>query len=103
MSSLSTQKAIEIMRRNTAINKPFKIKHLTYNRNDNTVEGVRVVENCVLRRAMKENYTDIDSDHYLPYIDRDLDEERQCFKVLIRGIAYAPHFQWYNVQYFNND
>jgi hypothetical protein len=100
MKIISGEHAIELMRQHTKKDTAFKLEHLTYNRTLKKSNGVRTVEVTMLRPALTDDVFETDSDHYLTYKDIDHDKARQCFKKLIRRVAFAPEFEWYNVNWF---
>ena len=85
----------------------FKLMHLTYNRKKGETNGLRMVERCRLRTALPNEAFSTNIDHYLTYSD--LDEKftdpkkgdaRQCFKKLIRKVAFPPEYEWMKVSWF---
>jgi hypothetical protein len=98
---MSGAHAVELMRRNTAAHRPFKLRHLTYNRQTLTTDGMNEVPQCLLRPAMKDNIFKVAPDHYLLYLDGE--DARMCFKKLIREVAFAPAFDWFKVDWFDNE
>ena len=97
---ISSNVAIEKMRRYTKAGMHFKIQHLTYNQVNNECNGLRTVSNCSLRPGLKANLFSTDADHYLTYYDHDADMPRQAFKKLIRWVAFAPDYNYIKINWF---
>lgn len=108
MKTISAVKAIKIMRElKTLPGSYFKMMHLTYNRTKDETNGMRLVERCRLRAALPNESFQTDVDHYLTYTDLDLThndsvkgDARQCFKKLIRKVAFPPEYEWMKVKWF---
>jgi len=80
----------------------FKLIHLTYNATKDQCNGMRIVPNARLRKALPDEVFQLDSDLYLPYTDLDLKEPRMCFKKLIRFVAFPPDFKLMKVNHFTS-
>ena len=80
----------------------FILIHLTCNRETGEGGETRKVERCRLRPSLPDGVTTIDPDHYLTYIDCDLDEPRTCFKKLIRYVAFPPKYELLKVNWFED-
>lgn len=100
MIVISGAEAIERMRAIRNTDEYFMMQHLTYNCNTKKPDGLRTVTQAKLRPALPKESFENDSDHYLTYIDLDIDKPRQCFKKLIRQVAFAPDYEWLKVSWF---
>jgi hypothetical protein len=79
----------------------FSMIFYTCNLKEKTGGELRKVERCRLRAGLKEDEFKIDSDHYLPYEDLDTEKPRQCFKKLIRYVAFPPDYEMLKVKWYN--
>jgi hypothetical protein len=78
----------------------FSMKHYTLNRTKQTTNGIRVVREARLRPALPEEFSrNIDPDSLLPYTDIVTGENRMAYKVLIRSVAFPPHFEVLKVKW----
>jgi hypothetical protein len=97
----------EALRRARLISKTkdahFLLVHLTCNLKEGTGGEMRVVRRCRLRPSLRAGVTKIDPDHYLPYTDCDLDEPRECFKKLVRLVAFPPDYETLKVDWFTEN
>lgn len=108
METISAEKAIKIMRALKGLQgSTFKLMHLTYNRTKKETNGLRLVERCRLRKALPNEAFSTNIDHYLTYSDLDQThtdtvkgDARQCFKKLIRQVAFPPGYKWVKVSWF---
>ena len=81
----------------------FELHHLTWDRKNDTTNGMRLVVRCRLRVALPKEKFYPHQDLYLPYIDWDLakgEQNRMCFKRLIRYVAFPPDFELLKVEWF---
>lgn len=80
----------------------FTMHHLTWDNSKRDSNGLRTVENCQLRRALPGERFFPNEDLYLPYVDKDINEPRNCYKKLIRLVAFPPKFELMKVNWFND-
>lgn len=78
----------------------FTLHHLTWNEAKREAKGLRVVERCRLRPALPNEKFSLPGDLYLPYMDLDIGEPRNCFKKLIRFVAFPPRYELLKVNWF---
>lgn len=100
MNTISGTEAIERMRAIKNTNEYFMLQHLTYDCNTKHTDGLRTVSQATLRSALPNETFATDSDHYLTYTDLSINQPRMCFKKLIRKVAFAPNYNWLNVNWF---
>ncbi len=101
MKSISGADAIARMRQiRHDPSKHFILKHLTYNRDKDATNGLRTVRKCRLRAALPKEAFQYPTDMYLTYYDIEKDQNRMCFKKLIRYVAFAPDFELLKVDWF---
>ena len=74
--------AIHEMRKLTSKGISFSFVHNTFNLQNRTTEGIRRVENGILRPAAKEDGIE-HADEKLFYIDKDKDVQRNCWQILL--------------------
>lgn len=85
------------MRSDTKRGIPFLMMHDTWNDTLKQSEGMKTVSKCTLRGSLPADVMSNDSDMYLTYFDNDRQEERVCYKHLIRYVAFAPDFKNYKI------
>lgn len=101
MKSITGPNAIEKMRRLKSVpGAVFGIVFLTADRNRGKYGERRKYERCRLRPAMRDEGLDVSADHYLFFEDADTGDAKQCFKKLIRQVAFPPEYNWVTVKWF---
>lgn len=88
------------------LNLPFTLHHLTWNDDEGTTAGMRIVNRCTLRPALKaDTFPRASAELYMPYTDLDLPagaQNRMCRKKLIRYVAFPPTNELLRVTWFGN-
>ena len=80
----------------------FVMHHLTYDSTRDTTRGLRIVEKCRLRPALPAEFSNvIDPDMLLPYMDLKNDKHGQCYKKLIRKVAFPPNYELLKVDWYD--
>lgn len=78
----------------------FAILFITCDLQRDEYGEIRKYDSCRLRPAMKDEGLNVVSDHYLYFEDMETGQARQCFKKLIRKIAFPPSNEWLTVKWF---
>jgi ribosomal protein L20 len=98
LENITATRAIQLMRLlKTKQDAYFSIIHYTYNQRNKQSNGLRKVDKCRLRAALKEDVFNYNTDLYLAYTDLDIEMPRMCFKTLIRYVAFPPDYNWLRV------
>lgn len=93
--------AIRIMRNLRGVKGAyFTLVHITCDLTRDRCGEIRKVNRCQLRTSIPDSKMKIDPDHYLTYIDLDMDEPRTCYKKLIRYVAFPPNYEPLKVDWF---
>jgi len=79
----------------------FSIVFITCDLARNEYGQIRKYENCRIRPAMKGEGLSVNSDHYLYFEDTESGDARQCFKKLIRKIAFPPNNEFLTIKWFD--
>ena len=78
----------------------FAMRFITCDLSRDEYGEIRVYERCQIRTARRNEGLQVNSDHYLFFTDLENDKFRQCFKWLIRAVAFPPSYTWYEVKWF---
>lgn len=100
--TISGTLALDQMRQLRHSPETFELYHLTWNTKTNTTNGMRKVNSCRIRPGFPQEKIQNNPDHYLLYMDMDLNEPRACFKKLARYVAFPPEFELLKIDWFNN-
>lgn len=79
----------------------FSIVFITCDLTRNEFGQMRMYEDCRLRTAQRHEGLRTNADHYLFFEQTTSGEPRQCFKKLIRKIAFPPAYEWLTVKWFD--
>lgn len=101
MKTISGTEAIQMMRELSKLpNKHFSLIHFTYNRNKLNSTGKKYVERSVCRASLPEDTFEVSGDLYFPYKDLDSGENKMCWKILLRLVAFPPDFEFMKINWF---
>lgn len=70
MQTINLYKAIETMRKYSAVNIPFSFEFESYNRTKGTSEGHKVEEKALLRKGLRNDRSDV-ARYLIAYTNRD--------------------------------
>lgn len=98
---ISGIEAVGRMRLMKSTGETFGLLFFHYNRFKQEKNGTVVkYENCRLRSAAKSEGLEINSDHYIYFLDCDTDQALQCWRKLVRMVRFGG--VWYKVDWFQN-
>lgn len=99
--SISGAEAVERMRRLKSVSgATFGIVFITADRKRGRYGERSKYEHCRLRPAMRDEGLEVSADHYLFFEDVTTGNPKQCFKKLIRQVAFPPGYNWQTVKWF---
>ena len=77
----------------------FTLYHLTCNWAKKSTNGMSKTERCRVRKALAEDTFTLDGDMYFTYEDTETGQAKQCFKCLMRYIAFPPDYELLKIKY----